>query len=132
MQARPTAMGSDSTSSRSGRQDPPLPDTDLAQVSGSNFLPNSALEPMSTGYVESLIRPQAEAAADDLLHDLGGRRRRGMSRQHAAVMQSAGAGMLDPPQAARQRGSWRLPPQESHGRNGTMRHTAARLLTGPC
>jgi hypothetical protein len=89
MQARPTAMGSDSTISRNGRQDPPLPDTDLAQAAGSNFLSNSALEPRSTGYGESLIRPQAEAAADDFLHDLGGRRI-GMSRQHAAVMQSAG------------------------------------------
>jgi len=25
----------------------------------------------------------------------------------------------------------RLPPQQSHGRNGTMRHTAARLLARP-
>jgi len=38
MQARRPAMGSDSTISRSGHQGPPLPDTDLAQAAGSNFL----------------------------------------------------------------------------------------------
>jgi len=90
-----------------------------------DFLSNSALEPRSTGYVESLIKPQAEAAADDLLHDLGGRRI-GMSRQHAvAVMQSAGAGLLDPPKAVRQRVAWRLPhknPTDETGSCGTRRH----------
>ena len=38
----------------------------------SNFLSNISLEPGSTGYVESLVRLQAEAAGDDLLLDLGG------------------------------------------------------------
>jgi hypothetical protein len=65
-------MGSDSTISRSGRQDPPLPDTDLARASGSNFLSNISLEPGCTGYLESLVRLQAEAAGDDFLLDLGG------------------------------------------------------------
>ena len=91
---------------------------------GSNFLSNSALEPRSTGYVESLIRPQAEAAADDLLHDLDGRRI-GMSRQHAAVMQSAGAGLLDPPQSVRRRGRGGFPhknPTDETGLCGTRRH----------
>src|SRR5690242_11197107 len=50
------ALGSDSTISRSGHQGPPLPDTDLAQAAGSNFLSNVALEPGSTGYVEILVR----------------------------------------------------------------------------
>ncbi len=63
-------MGSDSTISRSGRQGSPLPDTDLARAPGSNFLSNISLEPGRTGYVESLVRIQAQA--DDLLLDLGG------------------------------------------------------------
>jgi len=56
MQARPTAMGSDSAISLGGRQGPPLLDTDLAQAAGSNFLSNVALEPGSTGSVEALVR----------------------------------------------------------------------------
>ncbi len=71
MLGRP-AMGSDSTVLRSGRQGPPLPDTDLPQAAGSNFSSNIPLEPSGTGYVENLVRLQAEAAADDLLLDLGG------------------------------------------------------------
>jgi hypothetical protein len=59
------AMGSDSTISRSGRQGLPLPDTDLAQAAGSNFLSNISLESGSTGYVEGLVRLQAEASGDD-------------------------------------------------------------------
>jgi hypothetical protein len=65
-------MGSDSTISRSGRQGPPLPDTDLAQAAGSNFLSDISLEPGSTGYVESLVRLQTHAAGDDFFLDLGG------------------------------------------------------------
>jgi len=65
------AMGSESDF-RSGRHGPPLPDTDLPQAAGSNFSSNIPLEPSGTGYVESLVRLQAQAAADDLLHDLGG------------------------------------------------------------
>src|SRR5580658_2510852 len=66
------AMGSDSTISRTGRQGPPLLDTDLAQAAGSNFSPNIASETGSTGYVETLVRLQAEAACDDFFLDLGG------------------------------------------------------------
>ena len=66
------AMGSDSTIPRSGRQGPPLPDTDLARAAGSNLLSHISLEPGRTGCVESLVRLQAQAPADDLLHDLGG------------------------------------------------------------
>ena len=47
MLGRP-AMGSNSTVLRSGRQAPPLPDTDLPQAAGSNFLSNSPLEPGGT------------------------------------------------------------------------------------
>ena len=65
------AMASDSTLARSGRQGPPLPDTDLAQAAGSNFLSNIALEPGSTSHVESLVKLQAEAAGDDFFLDLG-------------------------------------------------------------
>ncbi len=71
MLGRP-AMGSDSTVLRSGRQGPPLPDTDLPQNADSNFSSNVPLEPSGTGYVEDLVRLQAEAAADDFLLDLGG------------------------------------------------------------
>ncbi len=71
MLGRP-AMGSDSTVLRSGRQGPPLPDTDLPQAAGSNFSSDIPLEPSGTGYVENLVRLQAEAAADDFLLDLGG------------------------------------------------------------
>src|SRR5713226_3811125 len=71
MLGRP-AMGSNSTVLRSGRQGPPLPDTDLPQAAGSNFSSNIPLEPSGTGYVENLVRLQAQAAADDLFHDLGG------------------------------------------------------------
>jgi hypothetical protein len=81
---------------------------------------NSALEPRSMGYVESPIRQQAEAAADDLLHYLGGRRR-GASRQHAAVMQSVGAGLLDPSQAVRRAGRGGFPTRIPR----TNRHYAA-------
>jgi len=56
MRARPTRNGGDSTIPRSGRQGPPLPDTDLTQAAGSSSLSNIALEPGSTGYVESLVR----------------------------------------------------------------------------
>jgi len=65
-------MESDSTISRSRRQDPPLPDTDLARAAGSNFLPDISLEPGRTGYVEGLVRLQAQAPADDLFLYLGG------------------------------------------------------------
>ena len=71
MLGRPV-MGSDSTVLRSGRQGPPLPDTDLPQDADSNFSSNVPLEPSGTGYVEDLVRLQAEAAADDFFHDLGG------------------------------------------------------------
>jgi hypothetical protein len=71
MLGRP-AMGSNSTVLRSGRQGPPLPDTDLPQAAGSNFSSNIPLEPSSTGYVENLVRLQAQAPADDLFLDLGG------------------------------------------------------------
>ena len=70
--ARPTRNGSDSTISRSGRQGPPLPDTDLAQAAGSNFPYNIVLGTESTGFVEDLVRLEAEAAVDDIFHDLGG------------------------------------------------------------
>ena len=72
MQARSTRIGSDSMFSRSARQGPPLPDTDLSHAAGSNFSSNIPLEPGGTGYVENLVRLRAQTAADDLLHDLGG------------------------------------------------------------
>jgi hypothetical protein len=71
MLGRP-AMGSNSAVLRSGRQGPPLPDTNLPQAAGSNFSSNTPLEPGGTGYVENLVRLQAQAASDDPLHDLGG------------------------------------------------------------
>src|SRR5690348_11205413 len=50
------ALGSDSTISRSGRQGPPLPDTDLAQANGSNILPDIVLGTGSTDSIEELVR----------------------------------------------------------------------------
>jgi hypothetical protein len=66
------SRGSDSTISRSGRQDLPLPYTGSPQAASSNILPNIVLGTRSTGYVEKQVNLQAEAAADDLFHDLGG------------------------------------------------------------
>ncbi len=45
---------------------------DLLQAAGSDFLSNTSLERGSTGYVESLVRLQGEAAGDDFLLDLCG------------------------------------------------------------
>ena len=55
MDARPTAMGSDSTISRSGRQGPPSPSTDRAQAAESNIPANLALEINCTDFVEGLV-----------------------------------------------------------------------------
>jgi hypothetical protein len=65
-------MGSNSTVLLSGHKGPPLPDTDLPQAADSNFPSNIPLEPSGTGYVENLVRLQAEVATDDFLHDLDG------------------------------------------------------------
>ena len=51
---------------------PPLSSTDRPQAASSNIPANIALETESTGFVKGLVSLQAEAAADDLLHDLGG------------------------------------------------------------
>ncbi len=51
---------------------PPLPATDSPQAAGSNFPSNIGLGTEITGSVECLVRLEAEAAADDLLLDLGG------------------------------------------------------------
>ena len=56
MLGRP-AMESNGTVLRSGRQGPPLPDTDLPQAAGSNFSSNIPLGPSGTDYVENLVRP---------------------------------------------------------------------------
>lgn len=56
MLGRP-AIGSNSTVLRSGRQGPPLPDTDLPQAAGSNFSSNIPLEPDGTDHVKKLVRP---------------------------------------------------------------------------
>jgi hypothetical protein len=48
------------------------PDKDLPQAASSNYSSNIPLGPSGSGYVENLVRLQAEVAADDLLHDLGG------------------------------------------------------------
>jgi hypothetical protein len=61
-----------SLDSNSGLHGPAPPDIDFRSRASSNFLPNIVSESGSTDFVESLIRLQAEAAADDLLLDLGG------------------------------------------------------------
>ena len=43
----------------------PLPDTDFPDGAGSNILPNIVSENEITGFVEGLVRLQAEAAGDD-------------------------------------------------------------------
>ena len=62
-----------SAQDRSSRlQGPALPDMDFRNRASSNFSPNLVSEIGSTGFVEGLVRLQAEAAADDFLLDLGG------------------------------------------------------------
>ena len=51
---------------------PPLPGTDLAHAAGPDFLPDIPLEPSGTGYVENLVRLEAQAAADYFFLDFGG------------------------------------------------------------
>jgi hypothetical protein len=45
---------------------------DFHDRAGSNFSSDIVSESGSTNFVEDLVRLQSEAAADDLLHDLGG------------------------------------------------------------
>ena len=45
---------------------------DFRNRASSNFSPNIVSETGSTGFVEDLVRLQAEAAGDDFLLDLGG------------------------------------------------------------
>jgi hypothetical protein len=52
-------------------QVPPLPGTDLPQAASSNIPSNIASGTGSTGSIKALVRLHAEAAADDLLLDLG-------------------------------------------------------------
>ena len=52
--------------------DPALPDMDFRNRANSNFSPNVVSETGSTGFVEVLVRLQAEAAGDDFFLDLGG------------------------------------------------------------
>ena len=56
----------------SGLHGPALPDMDCRNRASSNFSSNIVSESGSTNFVEDLVGLQAEAAADDLLHDLGG------------------------------------------------------------
>ena len=52
-----------------------LPDMDFrnrATDTSSNFSSNIVSESGNTNFVEDLVRLQAEAAADDVLYDLGG------------------------------------------------------------
>jgi hypothetical protein len=71
----------------------PLPGTDSPQPANSNLLSNTVLGTGSTGFVEGLVRLQAEAAADDLFHDLGGAAedRRGLAaRAHNRAGEQSG------------------------------------------
>ena len=54
------------------RHGSPVPVTGRPQAASSDFLSDIVLGTESTGFVEDLVRLRAEAAADDLLHDLGG------------------------------------------------------------
>jgi hypothetical protein len=56
----------------SGLHAPALPDMDFRNRASSNFWSNFVSESESTGFVEDLVRLQAEAAGDDFLLDLGG------------------------------------------------------------
>src|SRR5580704_7368893 len=55
----------------SGLHNPALPDMDFCSRANSNFSSNIVPGSGSTDFVEGLVRLQAEAAADDLFHDLG-------------------------------------------------------------
>ena len=70
------ATGSDSTISRSGRQGPPLPDTDLARAAGSNFLSDISLEPGRTGYARPARVRNASQRVDSSRPALTGHGRR--------------------------------------------------------
>jgi hypothetical protein len=56
----------------SGLHGPALPDMDFRSRASSNFLSNIVPESGSTDFVESLVRLEAETAADDFLLDFGG------------------------------------------------------------
>jgi hypothetical protein len=56
----------------SGLHGPALPDMDFRSRASSNFSSNIVPESESTDFVEGLFRLEAEAAAEDLFHDLGG------------------------------------------------------------
>jgi hypothetical protein len=56
----------------SGLHGPALPDMDFRNRASSNFWSNFVSESESTGFVEDLVRLQAEAAGDDFFLDLGG------------------------------------------------------------
>ena len=56
----------------SGLHGPALPDIDFRNRASPNFSSNFMSESESTGFVDDLIRLQAETAGDDLLLDLGG------------------------------------------------------------
>ena len=70
----PVSDGQAGRPQQNQRLDPPLHDTDLPPATGSNRLPDFVSGTGITYFAECLVRLQAEAeaAADDLLHDLGG------------------------------------------------------------
>jgi hypothetical protein len=49
-----------------------VPDMDFRNRASSNFSPNIVSETGCTGFVEDLVRLQAEAPGDDFFLDLGG------------------------------------------------------------
>jgi hypothetical protein len=53
-------------------QGPALPDMDFRNRASSNFSPNIMSETGSTGFVEGLVRLQAETPGDDFFLDFGG------------------------------------------------------------
>ena len=55
---------------------------DYRYRASSNFSPNIVSETGSTGFVEDLVRLQAEAPGDDFLLDLGGAAEDGRHHRH--------------------------------------------------
>jgi hypothetical protein len=78
----------------SGLHGPALPDMDFRSRASSNFSSDIVSESGSTDFVEGLVRLEAETAADDLLHDLGGAAE---DRPDAAVVAQHGVRLLPAP-----------------------------------
>jgi hypothetical protein len=110
MHARPTRDGTQQHGSAEWPPRSSTTDTDLPQAAGSNFSSNVPLE-QRHGLCSEPGQVQAQAAADDLLHDLGGaaedrlhglsRRQSSQSCRRTAAVDPADQGQVYPVSACR-------------------------------